>query len=110
MRRRGRVQRACSAMIRGCTLLFTAALGLGASGASGGDEPRLMLNPGGHSADVQGVAFTLDGQELISASNDHTICVWDVKSGELKRTIYLPVYSDTFGGKLAMSPDGRLLA
>src|SRR5262249_28226787 len=34
------------------------------------DGPLLMLNTGGHMAKIQGVAFTPDGKQLVSSSDD----------------------------------------
>ncbi|ETO23164.1 WD-40 repeat-containing protein [Reticulomyxa filosa] len=40
----------------------------------------------GHTSKVNWVKFSPDGTKLVSASNDKTACIWDVKSGELLRT------------------------
>ncbi len=42
-------------------------------------EPRRTLE--GHTKAVTGLRFTLDGGTLLSASDDQTIGVWDVRSG-----------------------------
>lgn len=44
------------------------------------DQPPLTLK--GHTADVQSVAFSQDGKRLASGSEDRTVVVWDVTSGE----------------------------
>ena len=48
---------------------------------------HLDLNTGGHSARVTDLAFTPDGQELVSSSDDKTIRIWDWQSGVTLRTI-----------------------
>jgi WD40 repeat protein len=74
------------------------------------EKPILVLDAGGHSATASNLAFTPDGKELISASFDHTIRFWNVKTGELARVLRLPVYAGSGAGKLALAPDGQLLA
>ena len=73
---------------------------------------HLDLNTGGHSAQVNDLAFTPDGQELVSASNDKTIRIWDWQSGISLRTIrgYLGQGSDGKIFSVAVSPDGKTIA
>lgn len=74
--------------------------------------PILRLDPQGHSAIVNDVAFAPDGTELATASDDKTIRVWDVATGEQKRVIR-GWLSDGDEGKiyaLAIDPTGRYLA
>jgi WD40 repeat protein len=86
-------------------LVFTAA-------ASAGKGPYLELDTKGHMALIRSIVFTSDGSQLISASDDKTIRVWDVATGRIVRTIRGEI-GDGDPGKiyaLALSRDGRLLA
>ena len=60
----------------------------------------------GHVDDVKSVAYSPDGKQIASCSNDYTVRVWDVSTGEsrtLKATINR-IYC------LAFSPDGTQIA
>lgn len=72
------------------------------------EKPTLILDPGGHIHMLQMVAFTPDGQQLISWGNK-TIRVWDAASGDLLRTHRLPIYPGATGA-VALAPDGKVLA
>ena len=61
----------------------------------------------GHDDDVTSLAFSPDGRTLASASNDHTIKLWDVVTGQEKAT--LKGHDDDVTS-LAFSPDGQTLA
>ncbi len=77
-----------------------------------GATPVLVLDPGGHTSTVRKVLFTPDGSHVVSVSWDKTVRVWDAKTGETLRTIYLPVGPGEEGTleAAAVSPDGKLLA
>src|SRR5438874_1911669 len=79
------------------------------------DEAPPALPPGtvvlkGHAEAVYGIAFTPDGKQVVTASFDKTLKVWDAATGkEIK----------TFGGTqghqnlvlaVALSPDGQSFA
>jgi WD40 repeat protein len=51
------------------------------------DLPLLMLDTGGHRAIINGLAFTPDGKQLVSAGDDKAIRVWDWQAGKTVRTI-----------------------
>jgi WD40 repeat protein len=53
------------------------------------------------------VAFSPDGRLLASGSDDHTVKLWDVETGQEVRT--LRGHTD-WVWSVAFSPDGRLLA
>ncbi|VFN05193.1 MAG: WD domain-containing protein, G-beta repeat-containing protein, partial [Candidatus Kentron sp. G] len=74
--------------------------------------PQLVIDTGGHKAQIRNVLFTPDGRRLFSVSDDKTIRVWDVASGKLLRTLRGQV-GQGHEGKLfagALSPDGKWLA
>ena len=76
------------------------------------DAPLPMLDTGGHMARINGIAFTPDGRQLVSASEDKTIRVWDLASGKTVRTIRGESAPGDAGKvyAMALSPDGKWLA
>ncbi len=74
--------------------------------------PRIVINSMGHSAKVQNLNFTPDGQKIISVSEDKTIRVWNAHTGEMLKKFESEI-GDGSNGMLyasALSPDGNLLA
>ena len=79
--------------------------------AEAGTAPQLVLDTGGHMAPVTGLAFTPDSKQLVSASNDRTVRVWDMDTGRTARIIRgesAPGWGSIYA--MALSPDGRWLA
>ena len=76
------------------------------------EKPMLVLDAGGHTAKVCKVLFTPDGRELITVSDDKTIRLWDVPSGEPRRVLRPPIGPGPEGMlyAAALSPNGRTLA
>ena len=75
-------------------------------------EPRLVIDSRGHSGQVKEVLFSDEGRTLISLGDDKTIRFWDVGTGELLKTLWVPSAPGR-EGKLyagALSPDERWLA
>ena len=74
--------------------------------------PQLMLDTGGHMAKISGLAFTPDGNQLVSASQDKVIRIWDWQAGRTVRTIRGEASLGNEGRiyAMALSPDGRWLA
>ena len=89
-------------------------LALLAGGARARDAGAVlpMLDTGGHMAMINGIAFTPDGRQLVSASEDKTIRVWDLASGKTVRTIRGESAPGDAGKvyAMALSPDGKWLA
>jgi WD40 repeat protein len=70
-----------------------------------------MLDTGGHMAQIRGLAWTPDGTQIVSASNDKIIRVWDSATGHTIRTIRGAIGPGDAGliSAMALSPDGRWL-
>jgi len=95
-------------------LLLAASVPLAAAQAraEGGADFRLDLDAGGHTARITDLAFTPDGDEIVSASDDKTIRIWDWQSGVTLRTFrgYMGPGPDGKVYAVAVSPDGRTVA
>ena len=74
--------------------------------------PQIMLETGGHMAQIRAVAFTPGGRCLISAGDDKTIRIWTLDDGRSARLLRGEIDVGPKGTiyALALSPDGRLLA
>jgi WD40 repeat protein len=64
----------------------------------------LMLT--GHSQGIIALTVTPDGKKVISSSGDHSLKVWDLKSG---KEIFTNNYDDWVHYDLAITPDGEQL-
>ncbi len=73
-------------------------------------HPRLTLK--GHTSYVNNLSFSPDGQTLASGSEDKTIRMWDIATGEQRQTFVLQDLPNQFDavGDVAFSSDGRILA
>ena len=73
-----------------------------AHGAGLGSAPRVLE---GNSQNVNGVAFSPDGRELVSAGYDTTLRIWPLAGGaEFVRHLPTPLNS------VAVAPDGEIVA
>lgn len=76
------------------------------------EKPILTIDTGGHMEIIRDVMFTGDGRYLVSASDDKTVRVWDISTGEVVRVLRGQIGRGPEGKihAAALSPDGRLLA
>src|SRR5260370_34116492 len=70
------------------------------------EEFALLHTLKGHSGAIRSVAISPDGQLLASGSEDHTLKIWNLHTGELLHT--LKSYSGTVYS-IRISPDGRTI-
>jgi WD40 repeat protein len=70
------------------------------------DRPELIPQTG-HNASVNSVVFSPDGRWIASGSEDNTIDIWEVSTGQQLRTL---TAHKRFVNTLAFSRDGHLLA
>jgi WD40 repeat protein len=75
-------------------------------------EPMLVIDSRGHVENVWDLIFTGSGDRLISVGEDKVVRVWDMRSGELVRTLRGQIGPGPEGKicAAALSPDGSLLA
>ena len=93
-------------------LLWLLAAGFVQAAAAEAPDFTLDLDSGGHRAFVKDIAFTGDGQYLVSASDDKTIRIWDGQTGVTIRTQrgFVGPGNDGKIFAVAVSPDQKTIA
>jgi hypothetical protein len=98
-------------------VLVLALLASGAACAAAGeaglyDQPVLTLDPGMHTARINGADVSATGAYPVTGSDDKTVRLWAAQTGRLLRTIRLPQGPWHVGkvNAVAISPDGALVA
>ena len=82
--------------------------GIGPSSSGRSHEASHTPAMTGHQEGVSSVAFSPDGKTLASGSDDKTIILWDLATGQLRGT---PLSGHTrWVNSVAFSPDGKILA
>ncbi|WP_161629998.1 caspase family protein [Desulfogranum mediterraneum] len=80
--------------------------------AAAGSEPVLIVDSGGHKGIINDLVVSSDNRYLISASDDKTIRVWDIKTKREVAKILGQIGPGSEGKifAIALSPDDRWLA
>lgn len=75
-------------------------------------NPKIFLESDFHSGPISKVRISSNGKDIITASWDKSIKIWDYETGELKRTIYVPFddYSQGMIYSLDISKDMKYIA
>lgn len=68
---------------------------------------HLQKTLAGHSGWVTAVAFSPEGNHIVSGSNDKTIKLWDAVTGDFQNTL---AWCSNAIAALAVSPDGKYIA
>jgi len=72
--------------------------------------PDIIWMAGGHSSSVNTVAYSQDGQLILSGANDSTVKLWRALDQKLTFTIDGVLGPNGVPGPAALSPDGTLIA
>jgi WD40 repeat protein len=114
----------CNIIVRSIVVLLWLATLPGINAAAAGEpnappappelttEPILRIDPGDHTAIINGIATDRAGRWLVTASSDKTARVWSLVDGRLATILRVPI-GDADEGKLyavALSPDGTTVA
>ena len=75
-------------------------------------EPVLRIETGAHLSPVTRIGSDVDGRWAVTASEDKTARLWDLRSGRQLGVLRPPIGGDSIGALYAvgMSPDGRQIA
>ncbi|MGI9464975.1 MAG: WD40 repeat domain-containing protein, partial [Aestuariivirgaceae bacterium] len=101
-----------SIVIATLSLIVLVAGHLMLSGQARAETPILQIETGGHLSLIRALQATPDGSWLISAGDDKTIRVWNLRTGRQERVLRGEIGASDHGKiyALAISPDGRVLA
>jgi len=75
-------------------------------------DPTLRLEIGMHAGPIMRIDVDKSERFIVTGSHDKTVRVWDLSSGQLVRTIYVPQGEGHLGKiyAVAISPDGETIA
>ncbi len=75
-------------------------------------DPVLRIETGGHLAPITAVSSDASGTWIVTASEDKTARLWDLRTGRLVSVLRPPQGEDSVGAlyAAAMSPDGKQIA
>ncbi|MDP2267936.1 MAG: hypothetical protein Q8K46_02100, partial [Deltaproteobacteria bacterium] len=96
-------------VIVGCAILLFCGL---AGAAEPPPKPILRIETGLHTAPIRRIATDAEGRWLVTASDDKTLRLWDLKKGTILKTLRPPLDEGNIGKlySVAMSPDGAYIA
>src|ERR1043165_1330198 len=96
------------ALLAVITVLLAAAPATGASP----EAPILRIETGMHTGPINRIDVDAAGRFLVTGSDDKTVRVWDLATGELLRVLRPPIGEGNEGKiyAVAIMPDGELIA
>lgn len=76
------------------------------------DDPLLRIETGNHTAVMRQISIDQNNSILVTGSEDKTVRVWDIASGQLLKILRPPIAMGAEGqiDAVALSPDGKTVA
>ncbi len=75
-------------------------------------QTQFVITPNGHTSRINQVIYNHNGDELITASDDKSICIWNIQNEAVSKRYFAKMGDGNLGKiyALTLSPDGKFIA